>query len=137
MIVLLIVVPAIVALIALVAAARLSRAPRRRAQTSWRLVAAYVLLLVAFGIGTCYAAVFIGGIDRHPGPGVPLTSVVIIAVAAIAYVGSILRLPQPDRHLREAFDVDTGPPPADRASALTLLVVLALGAMALVLVWFR
>lgn len=137
MIVLLIVVPAIVGLLAAVAAVRLSMVPRPRPQTSWRLALAYLLLLVAFGIGTCYATMFVGGIDQRVGRGVPRASVVIIALSGIAYVASVLRLGQPDRQLREAFDVDTAAPTADRASAVTLIVVLALAAMALVLVLFR
>lgn len=97
------------------------------------LIALTALLLVTFGIGTCYAGVT-SGFDRRPSAAVPWASVAIIAGAAAAYCLSMHRLPRPDARLREAFDVEV---PVD-SPWLAMLAVACLGiaAAALVLMAF-
>lgn len=127
-----VVVPALLGLGALIAAAALVRTPRDREQTPLRLLFSYLLLLPAFAIGTCYAAVFTYGVvhgSRQP----PIENAVgigfgLAAAVAILYALRVRALPRSRRDLAEAFEVEV----KDDGRNPVALVLVVLGAISLV-----
>ncbi|MBK8099623.1 MAG: hypothetical protein IPK26_21155 [Planctomycetes bacterium] len=127
----LIVGPAIIALGALVMAVRVA-APTKTTGRAGRMVGSFVLLLLAYGIGCCYAGIFSVSAARR-GDRTPVwlfTAVAVggLAVLAIAWMHRTWRLPRPDQRVQEAFDIAAGPD--KRWHALLAIGVLALLAAA-------
>jgi len=131
---LLVVGPATIAILALVFAVQLAVPGRQKRASSGRMLGAYVLLLVAFGIGMCYAVMF-----TSLGHG---TSPVLCAVGLFLLVGltgiwlrRTWRLPHVDPQQQEGSDVPRAPDL--RVWAMTLICLFgAAAAVALVAACF-
>lgn len=114
--------PLVLGLVALIGASVLWRAPKHGEQTPRRLLVSYLCLLPAFGVGTCYAAVFSSPLPEGPAPAIPLVIAIGCAAAAafaVVYITKVRALPDLHRRIEEAFEV---PAREDRRSLVTLIL---------------
>lgn len=130
--------PGLAGLLALILAFRLLLPPRREPQSAARLVGSFVLALAAFGIGTCYAAVFsgFGSRAREQIAAVGTVALLLLAAMTAFYAVRLHQLPTPDTRLHEAFEVGPSasrPPRLLAAAILGVLAVLAGLAVAMML----